>query len=80
VLRLRKLPDSHDTGDRVAAMNYLHACQARGEIVTGLLYVDPEAPDLHAHLDTAPVAFNTLGERELCPGSAALAKINASLR
>jgi 2-oxoglutarate ferredoxin oxidoreductase subunit beta len=80
VLRLHKLPASHDTGDRVAAMNYLHACQARGEIVTGLLYVDPEAPDLHAHLDTVPVAFNTLGERELCPGSARLAQINAGLR
>jgi 2-oxoglutarate ferredoxin oxidoreductase subunit beta len=80
VLRLRKLPEGHDTSDRVAAMNYLHACQARGEIVTGLLYVDPEAPDLHAHLDTTPVAFNALGERELCPGSEVLAKINASLR
>jgi 2-oxoglutarate ferredoxin oxidoreductase subunit beta len=61
-------------------MNYLHAAQARGEIVTGLLYVDPEAPDLHAHLDTAPVAFNALGERELCPGNATLERINAGLR
>jgi 2-oxoglutarate ferredoxin oxidoreductase subunit beta len=80
VLRLRKLPDCHDTADRVAAMNYLHAAQARGEIVTGLLYVDPDAPDLHAHLETAPWAFNTLGERQLCPGAAMLAKINAGLR
>lgn len=80
MLRLRKLPECHDTGDRVAAMNYLHAAQARGEIVTGLLYVDPEAPDLHAHLDTTPVPFNTLGESELCPGSSTLAKINAGLR
>jgi 2-oxoglutarate ferredoxin oxidoreductase subunit beta len=80
VLRLRKLPDSHDTGDRVAAMNYLHAAQARGEIVTGLLYVDPDAPDLHAHLDTASVAFNKLGERQLCPGAVTLEKINAGLR
>lgn len=80
VLRLRKLPEAHDTGDRIGAMNYLHACQARGEIVTGLLYVDPEAPDLHAHLDTVPAPFNTLGERELCPGGAALARINAGLR
>src|SRR5690242_3001778 len=80
MLRLRKLPTGYDSGDRVAAMNYLHRCEARGEVVTGLLYVDPDAPDLHAHLDTAPVAFNTLGERELCPGSAVLEKINAGLR
>jgi 2-oxoglutarate ferredoxin oxidoreductase subunit beta len=80
VLRLRKLPAGYEAGDRVAAMNYLHRCEARGEVVTGLLYVDPQAPDLHAHLGTAPVAFNTLGEKELCPGSAMLEKINAGLR
>jgi 2-oxoglutarate ferredoxin oxidoreductase subunit beta len=80
ILRLRKLPQSHDSSDRLAAMNYLHACQARGEVVTGLFYVEADAPDLHAHLDTAPVAFNRLGEAELCPGLATLARINASLR
>ena len=80
VLRLRKLPEGHDSGDRVGAMNYLHACQARGEIVTGLLYLDPDAADLHAHLDTTPAAFNTLGEHELCPGAATLEAINAGLR
>jgi 2-oxoglutarate/2-oxoacid ferredoxin oxidoreductase subunit beta len=79
-LRLRKLPDEHDTGDRVAAIRYLHECQARGEVVTGLLYVDPDAPDLHAHLDTVAVPFNKLGEQELCPGRATLDKINAALR
>ena len=42
--------------------------------------ITEEAADLHAHLDTVPAAFNTLGERELCPGAAALAKINAGLR
>ena len=80
VLRLHKLPEDYDNTDRVVAMNYLQACQARGEIVTGLLYVDPEAPDLHAHLNTARVPLNTLGERELCPGAAELAAINAALR
>ena len=36
--------------------------------------------DLHGHLNTVDAPLNTLGERELCPGSAALDKINASLR
>jgi 2-oxoglutarate/2-oxoacid ferredoxin oxidoreductase subunit beta len=35
---------------------------------------------LHSHLDTVAAPLNTLGEKELCPGSAALEKINASLR
>jgi 2-oxoglutarate/2-oxoacid ferredoxin oxidoreductase subunit beta len=48
--------------------------------VTGLLYVDPDSEDLHTHLDTVERPLNQLGERELCPGSGALDKINASLR
>ncbi len=50
------------------------------EVVTGLLYVDPEARDLHAHLETVDAPLNTLGEAELCPGAAVLEKINAGLR
>ena len=79
-LRLHKLHADYDPHNRVGAMNYLHAHQARGEVVTGLLYVDPEARDLHAHLETVDAPLNTLGEGELCPGAAVLEKINAGLR
>ena len=48
--------------------------------MTGLLYVEPDAADLHGHLNTVETPLNALGEKELCPGSAALEKINASLR
>jgi 2-oxoglutarate ferredoxin oxidoreductase subunit beta len=80
VLRLRKLAEGYDPRDRIAAMDYVAAHHARGEVVTGLLFVDPDAGDMHSHLKTVPQAFNTLGEDVLCPGSAALAKINAALR
>jgi 2-oxoglutarate ferredoxin oxidoreductase subunit beta len=80
ILRLRKLAEGYDPRDRIAAMDYVAAHHARGEVVTGLLFVDPEAGDMHSHLKTVPQAFNTLGEDVLCPGSAALAKINAALR
>ena len=49
-------------------------------MVTGLLYVEPESDDLHAHLNTVEQPLNALGDKELCPGSTALDKINASLR
>ena len=62
------------------AMTFLQKHAAKGQIVTGLLYLDPEADDLHAHLDTVETPLNTLEAKELCPGSAALDKINASLR
>src|SRR3954454_493226 len=79
VLRLRKLAEGYDPGDRLAAMGHIAAHEARGEILTGLLYVRAGAEDLHGHLNTVAVPLNRLGERELCPGSAALAAINAEL-
>jgi 2-oxoglutarate/2-oxoacid ferredoxin oxidoreductase subunit beta len=79
VLRLRKLAEGYDPGDRLAAMSHIASHEARGEILTGLLYVNASAEDLHNHLHTVDVPLNRLGERELCPGSAALAAINAEL-
>jgi 2-oxoglutarate/2-oxoacid ferredoxin oxidoreductase subunit beta len=61
-------------------MTFLQKHAAKGQIVTGLLYIDPDADDLHAHLNTVEKPLNTLQSTELCPGSAALDKINASLR
>jgi pyruvate/2-oxoacid:ferredoxin oxidoreductase beta subunit len=79
-LILRKLAMDYDPHDRISAMTYLAERQAAGEIVTGLLYVDPEPDDLHAHLATVEKPLSALGEDELCPGSALLEKLNASLR
>ncbi len=80
VLRLRKLADEYDPSDRRAAMSYLMERQEEGEIVTGLLYVDAEAQDLHDYLNTIEKPLNQLGDDELVPGAEALAKLNASLR
>jgi 2-oxoglutarate ferredoxin oxidoreductase subunit beta len=80
ILRLRKLHADYDPRDRVSAMAHVHALDATGEIATGLLYVDADAPDLHAALNTAETPLNALDEAALCPGSAVLDRINASLR
>jgi 2-oxoglutarate/2-oxoacid ferredoxin oxidoreductase subunit beta len=79
LLRLRKLADGYDPGDRLAAMSHIAAHESRGEILTGLLYVNGEADDLHAHLNTVEVPLNRLTDAQLCPGAAALAAINAEL-
>ena len=79
-LALRKLDADYDVHDRLAAQSFLARHTAKGQVVTGLLYVDPEAEDLHAHLNTVDTPLNSLGTEQLCPGSAALDKINASLR
>ncbi len=79
VLRLRKLAAGHDPGDRLAAMSHLAAHESRGEILTGLLYVNAEAEDLHQHLNTVDTPLNRLTDAQLCPGAAALVAINAAL-
>jgi 2-oxoglutarate ferredoxin oxidoreductase subunit beta len=80
MLRLRKLRTDYDLHDRVAAMTYMQERRAMGEIVTGLLYVDPEPRDMHANLRTTDTPLNVLDEAALIPGAAALDKINAGLR
>ena len=80
VLRLRKLHADYDAGDRIVAMDYLQRRHSAGEVVTGLLYLDSEAGDMHASLNTVDTPLNELSEKELIPGAAALEKFNASLR
>ena len=79
-LRLAKLREDYDPYDRAAAMSYLQSRATSGELVTGLIYMDPGAGDMHAHLKTVAGPLNTLSEKELCPGSAGLAAFNAARR
>jgi 2-oxoglutarate ferredoxin oxidoreductase subunit beta len=80
VLRLRKVALDYDVHNRIAAMNYLQERQAAGEVVTGLLYLEPESQDLHDYLNTVEKPFNELTEAELIPGAEALERFNQSLR
>ncbi len=80
VLRLRKLMADYDATDRAGAMARLWQHQKAGELPTGLLFVDPQARDLHAALNTSALPLNRLGEDRLCPGSEALERINSALR
>jgi len=80
VLRLRKLAPDYDPTDRIKAMTYLQERAAAGEVVTGLLYVQPDSAELHDYLNTVETPLNRLTERELCPGAVMLDRVNASLR
>jgi len=80
ILKLAKLRADYDASNRIAALSYLQAHQAAGELVTGLLYIEDGANDLHAHLGTSDVPLNTLSEVELCPGADALEVVNGEYR
>jgi 2-oxoglutarate/2-oxoacid ferredoxin oxidoreductase subunit beta len=80
VLKLSKLPNDYDPTDRLAAITRVQAHHARGEILTGLIYVDPDAEELHQNLGTVKTPLNALDDVELIPGAAALDRLNATLR
>jgi 2-oxoglutarate ferredoxin oxidoreductase subunit beta len=79
-LRLRKLAVDYDPCDRISALTYLQQRHAAGEVVTGLLFVEPDSGDMHEFLDTVETPLNSLGEAELCPGAEALARFNVAHR
>jgi 2-oxoglutarate ferredoxin oxidoreductase subunit beta len=79
-MRLRKLHEGYDPTDRRRALDHIQAMESHGEIATGLLYLNADAADLHAAINTVPRALNGLTEAELCPGAAVLDRINAGLR
>jgi 2-oxoglutarate/2-oxoacid ferredoxin oxidoreductase subunit beta len=79
-LRLRKITPDYDPADKAGALAFIEQKNQAGEVATGLLYLDPLPRDLHANMNTSKRPLNQMREEDLCPGSAALDKINASLR
>jgi 2-oxoglutarate/2-oxoacid ferredoxin oxidoreductase subunit beta len=80
IIKLRKTDPDYDPTDRVKALEHVAHHAAKGEVVTGLLYLSADSEDLHAHLNTVETPFNKLSEKDLCPGAGMLEKINAALR
>ncbi len=79
-IRLHKLAKDWDPFDRFSAVTAIHNAKEKGEILTGLLFMDNDSNDLHSMLATSGQPLNSLSKGDLCPGSDALAKLNTSLR
>ncbi len=58
----------------------MQRAKQKGEILTGMLYIDENSTDLHDMLSTSETPLNALAKDALCPGADALAKLNSSLR
>lgn len=80
LISLNKLAAEWDPSNRQSALNALHAAREKAEILTGMLYINPESKDLHHTLNTSKRPLNKLEKEELCPGTDVLAELNASLR
>jgi 2-oxoglutarate ferredoxin oxidoreductase subunit beta len=79
-IHLSKLAPDWNPTDRRSAVTRLHDATHNGQILTGLLYVDPHRKDLHSMLNTVETPFNKLRKKDLCPGSKKLETINAHYR
>jgi 2-oxoglutarate/2-oxoacid ferredoxin oxidoreductase subunit beta len=71
-VRFRKLDESYDPTDRDAAYTRVRALQSRGEVATGLLFVESADAEMHAVLGTVDEPMVDLRFEDLCPGAAAL--------
>ena len=77
---LRKLAKDWDPFNRFSAMEKLNDSRSRGEILTGLIYIDEHSKEFHEVLKTVPTPLNQLSELDLCPGSDMLKAINDAHR
>lgn len=79
-IHLKKLSPKWDPTDLISAHTRLQQARVNDEILTGLIYLDPEGKSLHKRLNTVDVPLNSLREKDLCPGSKVLEQINKSFR
>ncbi len=80
IIHLFKREDKPIITDRRAAIDALEAAKSAAQILTGILYINPDSSDFHDINDTTAIPLNSLGEADLCPGNEALQAFNDSLR
>ncbi len=80
VLRFRSLPEGYDPSNRSSVEEYLRDRTARGEIATGVLYLNESGVELHALNQTPVTGLNKIPLDQLCPGSEELARLQEEFR
>jgi 2-oxoglutarate ferredoxin oxidoreductase subunit beta len=80
MVRFKGVPPNYDPTDRGKVMDYLDEHHGKGEVVTGLLYLDESVPDLHEMNNTPATALTKVPYHKLCPGSAALDRLQEDFR
>ena len=79
-VRLRKTAADYDATDRDRSYAYIRERQKEGEVLTGLLYIQPDSSDLHEQNNTVAAPLTNLPFDTLCPGDAELQKLQARFR
>jgi len=79
-VRLSKVEKDYDPTDRRRVFAELQARQGRGEVSTGLLFVDKSGGDVHDMNGTVDTPLAQVPFEKLCPGSAALDELQEAFR
>src|SRR5258708_12742854 len=79
-LRLRKLEEDYDPKNRIEAITRLNEAHEKGEVLTGVFYVNPEAPSFVDLLNMTDEPLATLAESVGRPGREALQQLMSHLR
>ena len=80
VVQFRSVSEGYDPTDRNEAYHHVRELQGRGEVATGLLYIEPSGRDMHAFEDTVDEALASVPYEKLCPGSEALDELQRHWR
>ncbi len=78
VIRLKKLERDYDPTNRAAAFQILEEANQSGELVTGLIYVNPEIPSMFDAYNLPEEGLNRLPAHKLRPTPESLDRLNAS--
>ena len=79
-MRLRKLHESYNPVDRMSAVQALMEANQKGEVLTGMFYIDTKKPDFTALLNMVPEPLATLPQERTRPGKKVLDEVMESLR
>jgi 2-oxoglutarate ferredoxin oxidoreductase subunit beta len=79
-LRLKKLADDYDASSKIAALRVLDESNRRGEVVTGLLYLETGREDFLQLLNIVDEPLAHLNENRARPPESALLEIMEELR
>jgi 2-oxoglutarate/2-oxoacid ferredoxin oxidoreductase subunit beta len=80
LVRFRTVPADYDPTDRRAVLSYLQEQQNRGDVVTGLLFLDEGAPNMHEANRTSEEPLYRIPYEKLCPGSKELESLQQEFR
>ena len=79
-LRLRKLEEEYDPTNRIKAISRLNEAHEKGEVLTGVFYVNPKAPSFIDMLNMTDEPLATLPESVVRPGREVLEQVMEELR